>query len=167
MPKALTFADANAFQRAIRRFASSGPGSVVFHAVAHRIDKPVFRMSGGKRTFASMVSGIPVVMLTTTGAKTGKPRTVPVLGVPTDGTVAVIASNFGQKRQPGWYYNLRANPEGEMFVESQRRRFRAVEATGEQRQRIWNEALKVYPGFTSYEKRASHRDIHVFVLQPL
>jgi deazaflavin-dependent oxidoreductase (nitroreductase family) len=104
-------------------------------------------------------------MLTTTGAKSGKQRTVPVLGVPFEGTVAVIASNFGQKRQPGWYYNLRSNPEGEMSVESQRRRFRAVEATGEQRARIWDEALKVYPGFTTYEKRASHRDIHVFVLQ--
>ncbi|MEA2484226.1 MAG: hypothetical protein QOC55_2173 [Thermoleophilaceae bacterium] len=165
MAEPLTFEDANAFQKLMRRFASSGPGSWVFARVAHHIDRPVFKLTKGRKTFGSMLTGLPVVMLTTTGAKSGKQRTVPVLGIPAAGGVAVIASNFGQHNNPGWFYNLRANPEGELAVDGNRRRFRAVEATGERRAAIWQEGLRVYPGWTQYEKRASHRDIVVFVLE--
>jgi deazaflavin-dependent oxidoreductase (nitroreductase family) len=163
----LEFADANPLQRLVRRFASSGPGAWLFARVAHHLDRPVYRRSNGKHTFGSMLAGLPIVMVTTTGAKSGKQRTVPVLGLPDDGAVAVIASNFGQHNKPGWSYNLRANPEGELSVNGQRRRFRAIEATGERRARIWQAGLRVYPGWTQYEKRASHRDITVFVLEPL
>lgn len=139
----------------------------MFAKTAHHLDRPVFRWSKGKRTFGSMITGLPVVMLTTTGAKSGKPRTVPVLGLPIDGRLAVIASNFGQRRQPGWYYNLRANPEGELSVDGQTQRFRAVAAEGELRERIWRAGLRIYPGFDQYAARASHRHINVFVLTPL
>jgi len=166
MTEVLTYDRANRVQRVIRSFAAGGPGSWLFARVAHRIDRPVFRITSGRHTFASLVSGIPVVMLTTTGARSGEPRTVPVLGIPTDDGVAVIASNFGQKRHPAWFYNLRENPEGTVAVNGESRRFRAVEAEGERREAIWNEGLRVYPGFTQYERRASHRDIAVFVLEP-
>lgn len=163
----MDYADANPIQRAMRRFASSGPGSWIFARTAHHIDKPVFKWSKGKRTFGSMITGLPIVMLTTTGAKTGKQRTVPVLGLPTEDGIAVIASNFGQHNQPGWFYNLRANPTGDYaIVGGESRRFRAVEATGAQRDAIWQQGLKVYPGWTQYEKRAAHRHITVFVLEP-
>jgi deazaflavin-dependent oxidoreductase (nitroreductase family) len=165
MSEPLSYSKANPLQRLIRRFASSGPGSWIFSRVAHRIDKPIYRLTKGRHTFASLVSGLPVVMLTTTGAKSGKQRTVPVLGLPTEGGLAVIASNFGQEHNPGWYYNLRANPEGEVAVEGERRRFRAVEADGDRRRLIWDAGLGVYPGWTQYERRASHRHIAVFVLE--
>ncbi len=167
MSEPLAYDQANAFQRAMRRLASSGPGSWLFARAAHHIDRPVHRWSKGRRTFGSMLTGLPVVMLTTTGARTGRQRTVPVLGLPTPGGIAVIASNFGQRRQPGWYYNLRANPEGTLSVDGKSSGFRAVEATGERRALIWQAGLRVYPGWTQYEKRASHRDIHIFVLEPL
>jgi deazaflavin-dependent oxidoreductase (nitroreductase family) len=163
----LTYSDANLFRKLVRRFASSGPGSWLFARVAHRIDRPLYKLTNGRYTFGSIVSGLPVVMVTTTGAKSGKPRTVPVLGLPTDGGMAVIASNFGQYSQPGWYYNLRANPEGELAVTGDRTRFRAVEATGERRERIWETGLRVYPGWSQYERRAAHRQIVVFVLEPI
>jgi deazaflavin-dependent oxidoreductase (nitroreductase family) len=105
-------------------------------------------------------------MLTTTGAKSGQPRTVPVLGIPTEGGVAVIASNFGQRRHPAWYHNLRAYPEAEVAVDGSRRRVRAIEAEGERRDRIWQEGVRIYPGLGQYERRASHRRISVFVLEP-
>ena len=111
--------------------------------------------------------GIPVLLLTTTGARTGRPRTVPVLGLPTADGLAVIASNFGQQHQPGWYYNLRANPEGSVTVDGRSRQVRAVEAEGDVRRRIWEEGLRVYPGWAQYERRASHRRIAVFVLEPV
>jgi len=108
-----------------------------------------------------------VVLLTTTGARTGRPRTVPVLGLPTADGLAVIASNFGQQHQPGWYYNLRANPEGSVTADGRTRQVRAVEAEGDVRRRIWEEGLRIYPGWAQYERRASHRRIAVFVLEPV
>jgi deazaflavin-dependent oxidoreductase (nitroreductase family) len=167
VPEPLTYSQANRIQRGIRRFASGGPGSWLFARMAHRIDRPVYRLTRGRNTFASLMSGIPVVMLTTTGARSGQPRTVPVLGLPTDDGLVVVASNFGQHRHPSWYHNLRAQPEGEVAVNGVKRRFRAVEAEGERRERIWQEGLKVYPGFSQYERRASHRRLAVFVLEPL
>jgi deazaflavin-dependent oxidoreductase (nitroreductase family) len=121
-------------------------------------------VSGGRHTFASLVSGLPVAMLTTTGARSGLPRTVPVLGLPQADGLAVIASNYGQERNPAWYYNLRADPRGEVAFGGERWRFRAVEAEGEERERIWQQGLRVYPGWSQYERRATHRRISVFVL---
>ncbi len=162
-----TFERANALQKALRRVAGSGPGAWLFARVLHRIDRPVYRVTRGRHTFASLLSGIPVVMLTTTGARSGRPRTVPVLGLPTTEGLAVIASNFGRHRHPAWYHNLRANPEGSVAVDGQSRRIRAVEAGGDSRRRIWEEGLRVYPGWSQYERRAEHRRIAVFVLDPV
>jgi deazaflavin-dependent oxidoreductase (nitroreductase family) len=105
-------------------------------------------------------------MLTTTGAKSGEPRTVPVLGIPAQGDLAVIASNWGQHHNPAWYHNLRAHPEAEIVAQGIHRRVRAVVAEGERRALIWQEGLRVYPGYGQYERRASHRHITVFVLEP-
>jgi len=166
--KVIDYEQAGPVQRFMRRFASSGPGSWVFARVSHRIDRPVYRWTKGRHTLGSLVSGIPIVMLTTTGARSGRPRTVPVLGLPTEYGLVVIASNFGQRHQPAWYHNLRADPEATVAVSGEGgRRVRAVEAEGERRDRIWEEGLKVYPGWSQYERRASHRKIAVFVLEPV
>ncbi len=157
---------ANRFHKFVRRFAASGPGSWLFARIAHHLDRPIHRLTGGRHTLGSALTGLPVVMLTTTGAKSGQPRTVPILGIPFSGGVAVIASNFGQHRQPAWYYNLRAHPDAEVVIDGVRRPVRAVEAEGDRRAEIWHEGLRVYPGFSQYERRASHRRISVFVLDP-
>lgn len=161
------FESANPVQRALRRLGASRPGSWFFARALQRIDRPVYRLTRGRHTFSSLVSGVPVVMITTTGARSGQPRTVPVLGLPTADGFAVIASSFGQRRHPGWYFNLRANPEGSVAVRGRSRRFRAVEAEGDRRREIWQEALRVYPGWSQYERRASNRQIGVFVLEPV
>jgi len=74
---------------------------------------------------------------------------VPVLGLPLSDGLAVIASNYGQERHPSWYYNLRANPTGEVDFDGVKRRFRATEARGEERDRIWQQGLRVYPGWSA------------------
>jgi deazaflavin-dependent oxidoreductase (nitroreductase family) len=163
----LTFDRANAFQRALRRMAASGPGAWLFARILFRIDRPVFRLTRGRHTFASLLSGIPVVMITTTGARSGRPRTVPVLGLPTPDGIAVIASNFGQRSHPGWYFNLRAHPEGSVAVDGRSRPFRAIELEGDRRREIWDEGLRVYPGWSQYEVRAANRRIAVFLLEPI
>jgi deazaflavin-dependent oxidoreductase (nitroreductase family) len=165
VPAELSYARANPLQRLTRRFGASGPGSWLFARVLHHIDRPIYRLTKGRHTLASLVSGLPVVMLTTTGARSGVRRSVPVLGLPTEDGLAVIASNYGQRRHPAWYHNLRANPEGEVTVDGETRRFRAREAQGELRARIWRHGLSVYPGWSRYETRASNREICVFVLE--
>jgi deazaflavin-dependent oxidoreductase (nitroreductase family) len=166
MSETVSYDRANAVQRILRRFAASGPGSWLFARVMHRIDRPLHRLTRGRYTLSSVLSGLPIVMLTTVGAKTGQRRAVPVLGLPTDDTVAIIASNFGQSLHPAWYYNLRRHPDAEIVVDGVRRRVRAVQAEGQRRADIWQQGLRVYPGFGQYEQRAAHRDIAVFVLRP-
>ena len=165
MAEALTYERANPVQRALRRVGASTPGSWLFARVLHYIDRPVFRLTRGRHTFASLATGLPVVMLTTTGARSGRQRSVPVLGLPTADGLVVIASNYGREGHPAWYYNLRANPVGTVGVDGETRPFRAREAEGEERTRIWNEGLKTYPGWAIYERRAPHRRIAVFVLE--
>ncbi|MFN8113549.1 MAG: nitroreductase family deazaflavin-dependent oxidoreductase [Solirubrobacterales bacterium] len=163
----ITFAEANLAQRGVRRFASSGPGSWVFARVAHRLDKPLYKATSGRHTVASLIAGLPILMLTTTGAKSGKQRTVPVVGLPVEGGVAVIASNYGQERNPAWFYNLSKDPNAEVGMDERTWKVRAVEVEGARRQNVWDEAMRVYPGYSTYEKRAAHRHIHVFVLEPV
>jgi deazaflavin-dependent oxidoreductase (nitroreductase family) len=159
------YAHANGFRRGMRRLAASGPGARVFARVLHHVDRPVHRLTGGRATFGSLVSGLPVVMLTTTGARSGKPRTVPVLGLPTPDGLAVIASNWGQRRPPAWEHNLRADPAASIAIGRTTRRVRAVAAEGERRERVWREGLSVYPGWSEYERRAGDRRITVYVLE--
>jgi deazaflavin-dependent oxidoreductase (nitroreductase family) len=165
MPTALTYARANLLQRALRRLFASGPGSWLFARIGPRLDRPLHRLTRGRATASSLVSGLPVVMLTTTGARSAQPRTVPVLGLPTPEGLAVVASNWGRQRHPAWYHNIRANPTGVVVVNGQRRRFRAAQAEAERRERIWREGLAIYPGFSQYAQRAPARKIAAFILE--
>jgi deazaflavin-dependent oxidoreductase (nitroreductase family) len=167
MSRLVPYAEANAVQRSLRRLVASRHGSWVSVRLLHRIDGPVFRATRGRHTMSSLVSGLPVLFLTTRGARSGRPRTVPLLGLPSSEGLAVVASNFGQDHHPAWYHNLRAHPEAEVAVDGRRERVRAVPVEGERRERIWSEGLEVYPGWTDYERRADTRRIAVFVLEPL
>jgi len=163
---ARTFADANPLHRGLRRFAASGPGSWLLSRVLHPLDRLTFRATNGRHLASSLMSALPVAMVTTTGARSGHSRTVPLLAMPTDDGLAVIGSNYGKPRHPAWRHNLRANPQGEVDVEGRRWAFRAVEVEDERRERIWQEALRTYPGFSAYARRAAPRRISVFVLEP-
>jgi deazaflavin-dependent oxidoreductase (nitroreductase family) len=161
----LSYAGASHVRRAMRRLAASGPGTRVFAPLLHRLDRPVHRVTRGRATLGSFVSGLPVALLTTTGARTGRPRTVPLLVLPSSEGRAVIASNWGRARPPAWECNLRADPKATLSVSGTRLPVRAVEARGERRSRIWREALEVYPGYAAYERRAGGRPIGVYVLE--
>jgi deazaflavin-dependent oxidoreductase (nitroreductase family) len=104
-------------------------------------------------------------MLTTTGARSGRPRTTPVLGLPAIDGIAVAAANFGRPDHPSWYYNLRANPSATLAVAGLPRQVTAVEADGAERERILREGLRIYPGWTQYERRAADRRIAIFRLR--
>jgi deazaflavin-dependent oxidoreductase (nitroreductase family) len=161
----ITYDRANALQKAMRRVGASAPGSWLLARTLHHIDNPIAKLTSGRHTL-SMTAGLPIVSLTTTGAKSGRPRTVPLVGMPVDGGLAIIASNFGQTRHPAWYYNLRADPIADTYVDGTHTKVRAVEAVGDRRAAIWQRALQVYPGYQTYDRRATQRPIVVFVLEP-
>lgn len=105
-------------------------------------------------------------MLTTTGARTGLSRTVPVLGFPIGEDIAIAAGNFGRAHNPGWCLNLRREPRATIVVDGRRRAVVAEELTGGAREAVWQIGLGIYPGAAAYEKRAGDRAIGVFLLHP-
>ena len=162
----MIYREANPFYRFMRSFAAIRPVSWLFARTFHHIDRPVFRLTGGKHTFASLVTGLPVVMLTTTGAKSGEKRTLPLLGLPDGERTVVIASNYGRLHHPSWYYNLRRHPEATLSVGGETRKVVAREVEGEERERSGAGASHVYPGWRGYERRAAGRRIPVMALSP-
>ena len=161
-----TYERANLLQRSVRKFAATGPGAWLFGTVLQRLDRPIYRLTRGRHTLANLLSGLPVVLLTTTGARSRLARSCPVVGLPTADGLAVIASNFGRRQHPGWYHNLHANPDAHITVRGKTTAVRGVLASGDVRARIWREGLTVYPGWSSYERRAAGRTIAIFVLVP-
>jgi deazaflavin-dependent oxidoreductase (nitroreductase family) len=106
-----------------------------------------------------------IVMITTTGRRSGQPRTVPLLAVEDGEDLAVIASHGGLDQPPGWWLNLTANPRA--IVESAGRTFR-VEAEQADRQKhaeLWPQFVKAFPGYRDYRQR-THRELSIMILHP-
>jgi deazaflavin-dependent oxidoreductase (nitroreductase family) len=158
---------ANLFRRIVRVTAGWKPLSLFYARTLHHIDRVVFRATRGRATFVSWVAGLPVVMLTTTGAKSGRRHTCPLVALPDGDRMVVIASNYGQERNPAWYHNLRANPAATVYFEGVTRQVVARELEGEARYRHYERGIEVYPGWTQYRKRAAHRRIPVLELTPV
>jgi deazaflavin-dependent oxidoreductase (nitroreductase family) len=161
-----SYADANAGHRLVRRFAATRPGAWLFARTLDLIDKPVCRWSGGRTTATALLAGLPVVMLTTTGAKTGRRTTSPLAGFEEGDDVIVIGSNYGQAHHPAWVHNLRADPRAHLEIRGVRRAVTAEETTGAERERYLGMASVVYPGFRVYVRRAAPREVAVIRLIP-
>lgn len=121
-------------------------------------------------TWDSTVAGgpgpLPTLLLIARGAKTGKLRPLPLLYQEMDGRYVVIGSKGGAPQHPGWYVNLKANPECEIRVGRKRMRARARPAAGEERQRGWTKMAAMYPPYEAYQKQAGSRQIPVVILEP-
>ncbi len=152
-------------QRFVQAIASGRPGAWFFRKVAHRLDRVVFSWTGGRATVTSILAGKPVLMVTTRGARSGKDRTVPLLGIPLDGTIALVGSNFGQRPTPGWVHNLIAYPGATVSHGGREVRVRAHLASEEVAHRILEEGEKLYAGYGKYPSRVPHREIKVFILE--
>jgi deazaflavin-dependent oxidoreductase (nitroreductase family) len=110
---------------------------------------------------------LPTLLLIARGAKSGKLRPLPLLYQEMDGKYVVIGSKGGAPTHPGWYLNLRANPECEIRVGSKRMRARARTASGDERTRGWKQMAEMYRPYNDYQKRAGSRQIPVVVLEPI
>ncbi|MGY5127633.1 nitroreductase family deazaflavin-dependent oxidoreductase [Streptomyces nigrescens] len=123
----------------------------------------LYETSGGKE--GTTMRGMPVVILTTRGAKSGKIRKSPLMRVEHDGTYAVVASLGGASRHPVWYHNLVADPRVELQDGPVRRDMTAREVTGTEKALWWGRAVEAYPDYDEYQKKTD-RQIPVFVLEP-
>ena len=157
--------DTNAVQRGLQRVVAFRPGAWLFSKFLHAVDKPWFAATGGKHTMTSLLAGLPVVLVTTTGRKSGQARTMPLLAIPTGRDLAIIGSNFGQEHTPGWVYNLEALPEGAVDYRGSTAAVTARRATDAEADAVFADAAKIYPGYGKYRERADHRTIRVFVLE--
>jgi deazaflavin-dependent oxidoreductase (nitroreductase family) len=123
----------------------------------------LYRRTGGG--FGGRMAGMPVLLLTTTGRKSGKRRTTP-LGYLEDGpTYVIIASNGGRDKPPAWYLNLRSNPQARIQVGRQSLNVAAETADPEEKRRLWAELISRAPTYGRYQQRTT-RDIPMVVLRP-
>jgi len=152
-------------KRTFQQFLAWRPISWFMARVLHHIDALMLRLSGGKLTFAQ-ISGLPIIELTTTGAKTGKQRILPITGLPDGDKYALIASNFGQDHHPGWYYNLKANPECVVKKDGRAGTYIAREADEDENKHYYDMAISYYVGYAAYKQRAGNRKIPVMILEP-
>jgi deazaflavin-dependent oxidoreductase (nitroreductase family) len=155
----------NAFQKLIHCFLMMAPVSALLAKVLHWADTFMLRLTHNRHTFAGLV-GLPIIQIITIGAKTHQPRTKPLVGVIDKEKIALIASGFGRAHNPGWYYNLKANPECDVLFDGRSGKYMAHETAGEEYQRYWQMAVSYYAGYEKYKERAAPRRIPVMVLKP-
>ena len=155
----------NTIQRLIQRVAATPAASAVLAALLHRVDRCVLWASHGRATATAWLSGLPVVVLTTTGARSGRLRSVPLVGLFEGGDVVVVASNFGSRRHPSWCLNLRARPEAVLAYRGRAFNVTSREAAGDDYDRYWAMALQRYSGFQSYARRSRGRRMPVVLLR--
>jgi deazaflavin-dependent oxidoreductase (nitroreductase family) len=132
---------------------------------AGKLNVPLYRASRGR--LGGRVGKGPVLLLTTTGRKSGEKRTAPVLYLEDEGRYVVINTNAGNLRIPAWSLNLDADPEAEVEIRGKRIAVRARPAQGEERADLWRKHNQQYAGFDEYkEELPDDRPITVYILEP-
>jgi deazaflavin-dependent oxidoreductase (nitroreductase family) len=122
----------------------------------------IYRFSGG--AIGGKFS-LPILLLTTTGRKSGQQRTLPLAYLPDGDNFVVIASNGGAAAHPGWFYNLQSQPRATIQVKNRIIKVRAELAGPEKREQLWTQLKKIEPAYDKYQQRTS-RQIPVVILYP-
>ena len=128
------------------------------------LHRQLYRRSGGR--VGERMGSLRTLLLTTTGRKSGQPRSTPLIYLEDGENVAVVASNLGSERPPAWWLNLQARPEAEARFGRKVRRVRGREATPEEHERLWPRFVKAYSDYEEYTRRTS-RKIPIVILEPL
>ncbi|MFE2069349.1 nitroreductase family deazaflavin-dependent oxidoreductase [Streptomyces sp. NPDC059467] len=126
----------------------------------------LYESSGGTKGTTLMDTGMPVILLTTLGVKSGKIRKTPLMRVEHDGKYAVVASQGGAPKHPVWYFNVKSEPLVELQDGAVKQDMTAREVTGAEKEQWWERAVAAYPPYAEYQEKTS-RAIPVFVLEPV
>lgn len=130
--------------------------------VRNQVDE--YEGSGG--TCGTTLRGMPVIVLTSRGAKSGKIRKSPLMRVEHDGSYAIVASKGGAPENPVWYYNVVGDPNVELQDGPVKQDMTAREVTGAEKAEWWDRAVAAYPDYADYQKKTD-RQIPVFVVEPI
>ncbi|MEU6587117.1 nitroreductase family deazaflavin-dependent oxidoreductase [Nocardia sp. NPDC046763] len=122
-----------------------------------------YENSGGAE--ANLLRGVPIILLTTRGNKSGKLRKTPLMRIEHDGAYAVVASLGGAPKHPVWYWNVKADPHVELRDRDVVKDYDAREVTGDEKTLWWKRAVEVWPDYAEYQKKTD-REIPLFVLAP-
>lgn len=155
----------NAVQKLLHRFFMLPLVTAFFAPRIHMLDNLLLQITGG-RFAAAEILGWNIIQITTTGAKTGQPRSIPLVGIFDGERIALIGTSFGRERNPGWYHNLKAHPQCLVFFKGKTREYLAREAEGSEYEKYFQMAVDQYAGYQLYRKHAAHRHIPVMVLEP-
>lgn len=147
---------------------SKAVGTII--KLGSRLNTKVYKMSGGRvganwRIGAGFKKPVPVILLTTLGRKSGKPRTVPLLYLRDGANVVVVASQGGMASNPAWYLNLKDNPDVTIQEGKHTTVMRARDATDDERQRLWPQLVEIYADFDTYQGWTD-RKIPVVICEP-
>jgi deazaflavin-dependent oxidoreductase (nitroreductase family) len=126
------------------------------------IHREIYAASGGR--LGRRIAGMPVLLLTTLGKRSGRPREVPLTYIEDGGTLVLVASYGGRAHNPAWFENLRANPSVEVATGGDRRPMRARPATTEERARLWPIVIATYDGYAKYHAKTT-REIPLAILE--
>ena len=148
--------------RIVQRAAQTSSFSPVALKVAPFLDKVISKVSGGRFTMTSLI--VPTLVLTTTGAKTGQPRTTPLACMPDgDGAFYVVGSNFGTEKHPAWTANLMKSPRATVVYGGQTMQVDAKLLSDEEKAEVWPRLTKVWPTYDHYVTKTD-RNLRVFRL---
>lgn len=147
------------------KVALTKQGTWFYSQVAARIDSWLVRVSGGR--ISTLAGLFPIVLLNVRGARSGIERTVPLVYFTDGGDVILMASSFGRPKFPAWYHNVKANPDVRLEAMGRSGQFTAIEVEGEERERLYSLAKRVYRGYGVYEQRTEGiRHVPVLRLTP-
>ena len=124
-----------------------------------------YEASGGTRGTTLRETGLPVVIVTNLGARSGKLRKTPLMRVEHEGRYAAIASQGGAPTHPAWYENLRTHPQVEVQDGPQKQDMSARELSGAEREQWWDRAVAAFPNYADYQRK-TEREIPVLLLEP-
>ncbi len=158
---------ANPVQRAVHSVAASRPGSSVVSRILPSLDTWVQRLTHDRHSAPSLLVGLPVLDVTTTGRHSGLPRTSHLIAIPYGGTLALIGTNFARRATPAWVHNLEADPRAAVAYRGTTVRVMARPATDDEVAGVLSRSEEIYVGYRRYQARISARRLRVFVLDPL
>lgn len=154
------------FGRSMSKLSSTKGFAKIAPKIVTNADRFVYKLTRGKRVLTNSSSVLPVLMLISTGAKTGEPRQVPLATIPDGDLLYLVGSNFGREKHPAWTGNLIKTPEATVTYEKETFGVTATLLDADEKAKVWPKLLALWPNYDGYQER-SGRDIRVFRLERL
>jgi deazaflavin-dependent oxidoreductase (nitroreductase family) len=155
----------NVLRKGVKAFGATRPGAWLFAHLLRHLDDLIGRVSRGRTSAPQLLAGLAVLDLTTTGRRSGQPRTSHLIGFPLGGSIALLGTNFGQESTPAWVFNLEADPQATVAYRGRSLPVVARPATEAELEQVVADAARHYVGYAKYRERiGTSRRLRVFLL---